>query len=893
MGVKRNYFKGKSEYTVFYQSLRGVDLSSRHSSDRTRLSYMENMYRDYDGDDPDAIVSIPGFRSLCKLDGKINALYEKKNADGSSSVIAHAADSLYLLTFDSQGTKSTKIADIKDTKSTAVSFGCDLFIFDGETVIKVGDGGVVRKIGDDELLPYVPTTFKEGEPYEQRNLLTDVCKEKYTIASTTYVSYGTPELIYKITDADALTCAVTGIYPTFAGDEINIPSFVKIGKLSYRVEQISDGAFKNVHTLSAVNIHEGLLRVGNDAFFNCTGLVYVKFPETMIELGDRAMKGCVRMQGVYLGKNVNQIGSEVFDECESLWSIDFGGNEEDFASIKNKEAVTCDINYNHVNRFINISIPINTPAKKVVSITLNGKEFTFFAEMKNKEKEVRAVILRIEDSADADGKEVVITLEAFPDKSVMLTEEADLVSSNTCTCTGAEAVLGCTIAEAFDGRIFLSGNPKLPNTVIYSARDETGNNNPLYYGTYNYFNDGIAAYPVIDLLCTSDSLAVFKSDDDGCGSIFYHSPKMTDNPIMPKIYPVSYIHSGICASGEAISFYDDPVFVSRKGICALDKKTINLDRSICCRSHNINAQLLMLDPAKIRLARWCGYLVVCAEGKIFLGDSRALFKHDGADIEYEWFCLNGIGSYDGASTVYRYCSTETPGFSQHENPDGIAKGVVYSYGQEDGELVYYTEDNGKRYRVFPTDEKTGGIFSPATALLSVEEERLFFGTENGCVMIFNNDMRGISPNSEENDTMHPRRLHPEYYDFDKHAPRYAIKTAYDNCSVPHLEKNTVKGSLTLKCGILGGAKLHCEIGTDKGDFCTVATIPNSELDFSYFDFATLSFCATDNATLPIEEKEKGWVEKQIAIYSDEYKAPIRIYGITYRFTVKGKIKNNR
>jgi len=368
----------------------------------------------------------------------------------------------------------------------------------------------------------------------------------------------------------------------------------------------------------------------------------VKFPDTMIELGDRAMKGCVRMQGVYLGKNVNQIGSEVFDECESLWSIDFGGNEEDFASIKNKEAVTCDINYNHVNRFINISIPINTPAKKVVSITLNGKEFTFFAEMKNKEKEVRAVILRIEDSADADGKEVVITLEAFPDKSVMLTEEADLVSSNTCTCTGAEAVLGCTIAEAFDGRIFLSGNPKLPNTVIYSARDETGNNNPLYYGTYNYFNDGIAAYPVIDLLCTSDSLAVFKSDDDGCGSIFYHSPKMTDNPIMPKIYPVSYIHSGIAAVGDSATFFDDRLFLSPLGLSALDKQKINLERSIGIRSHNVNRMLLSEDLSQISIARWCGYLALCANGRIYLADSRQTFTHSSGNTEYEWYFLSGI-----------------------------------------------------------------------------------------------------------------------------------------------------------------------------------------------------------------------------------------------------------
>jgi hypothetical protein len=49
----------------------------------------------------------------------------------------------------------------------------------------------------------------------------------------------------------------------------------------------------------------------------------------------------------------------------------------------------------------------------------------------------------------------------------------------------------------------------------------------------------------------------------------------------------------------------------------------------------------------------------------------------------------------------------------------------------------------------------------------------------------------------------------------------------------------------------------------------------------------------DTYTAPLSEREKRWVEKQIAIYTDEYSSPFGIYAIAYRFTVDGKIKKNR
>ena len=223
---------------------------------------------------------------------------------------------------------------------------------------------------------------------------------------------------------------------------------------------------------------------------------------------------------------------------------------------------------------------------------------------------------------------------------------------------------GCTVAESFDGRVFLSGNPSLPGVVFFSSR-ENGRGAPLYFGSYNYFSDGLGTFGVSSMLSSADSLLVFKTADDGGGSIFYHTPKETGIDVMPKIYPVSYTHNGIGAFGSSISFFDDPIFISKTGICAVDKKTISLEKSIACRSHNVNALLLSENLKDASLAEWCGYLAVGINGKIFLADSRRTFMHESGYREYEWYFMNGIGTHENDRRVYRYSSIAHTGYKVH------------------------------------------------------------------------------------------------------------------------------------------------------------------------------------------------------------------------------------
>ena len=79
----------------------------------------------------------------------------------------------------------------------------------------------------------------------------------------------------------------------------------------------------------------------------------------------------------------------------------------------------------------------------------------------------------------------------------------------------ARAILGCTVAASFDGRIFLTGNREYPGYVFYSEANINGENDPLYFGEFNYFRDGDGEVANVAMLPLSDSLAVFKEKQDG------------------------------------------------------------------------------------------------------------------------------------------------------------------------------------------------------------------------------------------------------------------------------------------------------------------------------------------------------------------------------------------
>ena len=882
---------GSTQYTRTYSDIRGVELGGSGAEvSRGRLAYAENLYRDYDGEDGSLLESIPGYRRISSLGAKIHKLMLHRTAENGEYLIIHSGTKLFRQRIDQIGQFQpvTICSGLPERECAHFSYGGCLYIIADETIVRVNRNGSADMLDEDGEDIYIPILSYNGVKHEQKNLLTRKYRACFLLPRPDEYSLGTPGLRFKIIDKELGTCAVSGMDAKY-DKAIYVPAYANIGGTKYRVTEVAERAFYFCTAATEIHIGEGVEKIGRYAFEYCTSATRITLPDTVAVIGDAAFNNCQAMTDLYIGSGLRSLGSSQFVGCKALERVHYAGTKEQaqiiegFDSTKELERVYSDPFGRHT-----LLLPFPDRSEGASSVKINGEEVSFGGLV-----------------VDGQIKGAVVHVHTDWSSPVEIEMTATLVSDKydfgqDGEYHGRAAIHASRVAEVFDNRVFLSGSSVLPNTVFYSSIERAGRENPLYFGAESFFSDGVGAYPVSALLSVNDSLAVFKKGDDGSGSIFYHTPYETSDDYLPKIYPRSYVHSGISAVGGALSFMDDPVFLARDGVYALDKKTINYDRNVVCRSHNVNYDLQKEDLSRAKLTEWCGYLVVLIGDRAYLADSRATFKHRTGGVEYEWFMLKGLCSRKGGREVFRFDSREIGNIYAYEKPGEIYDGTIFSTEIE-GEQILYAVIDRVRYSISLSGEMTGGeVFMP-TAILG-SDKLLFFGTEEGALMLFNNDKRGVPPDdiaeaedfdAEEYREVMGARIHPSFYSFEQRAVRYALKTAYDNCDLPHLVKSTVKHSLVLRCKTCSGATLRCEVGTESSSYGELTSFSGSRISFAEMDLSTLSLSPADYHTLPIAEKERGWVEKQIAVFSEGFASPIGISAIAYRYRVDGRVKRDR
>lgn len=511
--------------------------------------------------------------------------------------------------------------------------------------------------------------------------------------------------------------------------------------------------------------------------------------------------------------------------------------------------------------------------------------------------------------------------------------------------TGAEGTaLGtlikeCSLATSFDGRVFFSGHPAHPNHVFYCTRNATGYVDPSYVGALCYFQDGVGNTPITGMIPVANTLMVLKGDTQQDGAVFFHTPRDTGEDLIPRIYPAEQGLSGVGCLGACVNFLDDPVFVSRLGLEGVGQLSVRYERAIEHRSSLIDAKLVNLDLSRASLTEWNGYLLLLADGKIFMADSRQRYTHEIGTPQYEWYYLEGIGVYDGQYPAYRYaremqeytlpvaaekyctacgcldsdCSCQAALKNWIDIPIRLADSVYDAdsgvYRDLCGTIVNAPDISGKQacdvralYTEFgavyyvlrkrsaeeeeqgfeallceSTGYAIGGVEMPARVLKTMNEN-LFFGTENGVVCSFNFDFR-----DEKGE------LPFQAYEFDGRVIFSGCATKMDCCGIPHLAKNTVKKSTVIKTkAFTSCAKI--KVRTNKKPYEQVARINSGSFSFDNVDFAALSFSPGGQNLFAVREREKQWMEKQYFVYSDEYRRPFALYYIAYRYTVAGRYK---
>lgn len=192
-----------------------------------------------------------------------------------------------------------------------------------------------------------------------------------------------------------------------------------------------------------------------------------------------------------------------------------------------------------------------------------------------------------------------------------------------------ECIMGCSMLQIFDNRIFFSGNPDYPSMIWHTSL-----NDPSYVQDQDFYQEGMDEARVTGMVAGNNALWVFREPSEANTTVFYHTPTLDET--YGKIYPSVHSSVSVGCIGKAINFGDDIVFFSDRGMEGISGD-VTTEQVVAHRSSLVDRKLV--SEAFYRdmvLAEWEGYLFAFIGKKVYLADSRAMFQN-GNHGEYEWF----------------------------------------------------------------------------------------------------------------------------------------------------------------------------------------------------------------------------------------------------------------
>lgn len=973
-----NLMNSISQYNRYLGAggFRGVDVSDDPSKiNETRFANATNMWKDYENQSGIAVETIPGYRKIKSTGKKINGIfryvYHAGAADEQKFILVHCGDTLRIYKWEDfmNGNTETYIAVsyknvseaglIKNVKSNAFQYRDRFFLlcngyWELLASVSVEDTTTtysfsIQKVGGNG---YIPKTYIDGEEYEQGNAFSDKVINEYNNFSVPIsenpINFSVPlynrikqyefnsatlsfTSAVKDSRTDGLYLYVNGVNYPYYVLRLKSPKACSITLQMGEFERTAGSQLKKIgspYTLNFTKENEKLSVVFSSEMIpvNHAGAFFYSISDTSI--------------------------SETIPIEVTLYYLDISFNPE---FVKYQNEIFTDVHW------VGDEDPLAADSSEGYSrVSQTG----VFFSAKKQDNIVSGFTTWYRTKAIV-GSQTQYTIENFP-AGYSLSIKYGIVPtsfnsvgeytpfSGSHSVSMSSAINGCTLFDIFDDRIFLTGNPELPNTIFYANRDNTGYVNPSYFGVLNWFDCGVSNEPIKAMVHNANNLIVMKGNTIQDSVISFYQPWQTQQNIIPKTYIRNDGLPGKGCVGLACNLRDDIVFLSETGLEGIDRQTVNTERSVGHRSSLVDAKLLAENLQSAMYCEWKDYLVILfPSGNAYMADTRQISNVNGYH-QYEWYLLNDVFTWTNDTNAYHYATAFPESIIEDGecSIDGESDGVYVTItdntlGQIDmcvidaisdnplpTESSIYEkiqsfnvnrgqDDNGNeiivKYIGIPAETVGYNIDTQHTAyvLLEKQEEKIciditatnkptfltefnglmIFGTDNGDICVFNTDKRGVRPerlkdySEQEYKAQFATTIDAEWYDRCGHAYLSGIETAFDNANVPHLTKNTIKKSCIVEVKLGLTSSFKSQFRTDRDGWSEPSQVAVKNDDFSDNDLFKADFTTNSNATLAVTEKTKKWVVKQYRMYSDKWRTPFGIYGIAYRYSIHGRIKN--
>ena len=313
----------------------------------------------------------------------------------------------------------------------------------------------------------------------------------------------------------------------------------------------------------------------------------------------------------------------------------------------------------------------------------------------------------------------VVTFTTAPSAPATTGQDNVYITFSKTIVDYATRINKCDLTCIYDNRVFFSGSPDYPNGLFNSEL-----NTPSYVSDQSYYQDGSDNVDITSILRIGDSLVVIKKDDQQDAVVYYHTATEKDNK---TIYPTKQGLSGIgCLSKSgSINFFDEPVFVSKRGLECFTKLNLGLERSIEHKSTMVDGKFVNESNLEnVYLEQWNGYLMCLLNGHIYLADNRQKWQNTATGIiEYEWYYWTHIGDYENDNFYKATILKEYDGKLYFGTSNGKLCEFKMNQYNDNGRTIYCCwqtpSDDFGSYNHLKTTNKRGGVANLKTIPNSV------------------------------------------------------------------------------------------------------------------------------------------------------------------------------